>query len=244
VPKINVYLPDDLATAVRESGIPVSPICQKALAEAVQKVGRAKLVIDLLRDANFDPDGEPRIAARMMDLMTPRIKEVIRLARQLSGARTAETKDLLIGVIDEGHNLGLQLLQSLDVDTDALRDAAARVAVTESAPSNLLPSEDTLWSAISLQARFAIASAFDTAIGLGHNYLGCEHLLIGLIGVEDGVASVVLREFGVEAGGLRRALTSAIAGVVHGRHMSKTDDSERIEDILRRLEALESRLSQ
>ena len=41
MPKINVYLPDDLATAVREAGIPVSPVCQKALAEAVRLVGRA-----------------------------------------------------------------------------------------------------------------------------------------------------------------------------------------------------------
>ena len=42
MPKINVYLPDDLATAVREAGIPVSPVCQKALAEAVRRVGRAR----------------------------------------------------------------------------------------------------------------------------------------------------------------------------------------------------------
>ena len=36
MPKINVYLPDELADAVREAGLPVSPICQRALEQAVR----------------------------------------------------------------------------------------------------------------------------------------------------------------------------------------------------------------
>ena len=38
MPKINVYLPDDLAEAVRDSGCPVSAICQRALEEAVRRI--------------------------------------------------------------------------------------------------------------------------------------------------------------------------------------------------------------
>ena len=63
MPKINVYLPDDLANAVREAGIPVSPVCQKALAEAVRRVGRARKTVERLRDPDFDPAGVPRSPA-------------------------------------------------------------------------------------------------------------------------------------------------------------------------------------
>ena len=38
MPKINVYLPDDLADAVKEAGIPVSAICQRSLEQAVRRV--------------------------------------------------------------------------------------------------------------------------------------------------------------------------------------------------------------
>jgi post-segregation antitoxin (ccd killing protein) len=38
MPKINVYLPDDLAEAVRDAGVPVSAVCQRALEQAVRRV--------------------------------------------------------------------------------------------------------------------------------------------------------------------------------------------------------------
>ena len=38
MPKINVYLPDDLADAVRDTGVPVSAICQRALEQAVRRI--------------------------------------------------------------------------------------------------------------------------------------------------------------------------------------------------------------
>jgi ATP-dependent Clp protease ATP-binding subunit ClpC len=63
MPKINVYLPDDLATAVREAGIPVSPVCQKALAEAVRPVSRARKTVERLRDPNLIRRPSPRSAA-------------------------------------------------------------------------------------------------------------------------------------------------------------------------------------
>jgi hypothetical protein len=136
MPKINVYLPDDLATAVREAGIPVSPVCQRALADAVRLVGRARKAVERLRDPNFGPATVPQVGNRIRSLMTIRLSEAIRLAREESGPTgRVETKHLLIGMLDEGHNLGIRLLQALDVDTDELRDAAVQIDAAEAARS-------------------------------------------------------------------------------------------------------------
>ena len=62
MPKINVYLPDDLAAAVRAAGLPVSPICQQALAEALRMMEAARAGIEVIRDPGFDPGKHPRIS--------------------------------------------------------------------------------------------------------------------------------------------------------------------------------------
>jgi ATP-dependent Clp protease ATP-binding subunit ClpC len=55
------------------------------------------------------------------------------------------------------------------------------------------------------------------AIALGHNYVGCEHLLLGLISEPDGTAGQVLRSLGAELRSTRRAVVAALAGYVHLR---------------------------
>lgn len=77
------------------------------------------------------------------------------------------------------------------------------------------------------------------AIDLGHNYLGCEHLLLGLLDSGDSGAAGVLRTFGVDAAGARRAVASAIAGFVHARQTTAPAAAPQLDEIVRRLEAVE-----
>ncbi len=63
VPKINVYLSDDLAAAVREAGISVSPVCQQALAEAVRAVRASREASSAIRARGFDPGQQPDISS-------------------------------------------------------------------------------------------------------------------------------------------------------------------------------------
>jgi ATP-dependent Clp protease ATP-binding subunit ClpA len=58
------------------------------------------------------------------------------------------------------------------------------------------------------------------AIALGHNYVGCEHLLLGLVSEQDGTAGEVLRGQGAELRSTRRAVVAALAGYVHLRAQS------------------------
>ncbi|HYO48380.1 MAG TPA: Clp protease N-terminal domain-containing protein, partial [Chloroflexia bacterium] len=60
------------------------------------------------------------------------------------------------------------------------------------------------------RARKVLQLAQEEAQGLGHNYIGTEHLLLGLLGESDGVASRVLASLGIELGKVRPAVEAAI----------------------------------
>src|SRR4051794_41956901 len=99
VPKVNVYLPDELAERVKAAGIPVSAVCQKALEDALNSVTDFR---------HF----------------TGRARKVIHLARATAAERhQAEvgSEHLLLGILDEGGNLALHVLKSLNVDLESLR---------------------------------------------------------------------------------------------------------------------------
>ena len=96
MPKINVYLPDELADAVKDLSIPVSAVCQQALQQAVRRVSAIR------ETANLDLDlGE---ALDRLTQFTARARTVIQLgvarARE-EGADRIRTEHLLAGLVDE-----------------------------------------------------------------------------------------------------------------------------------------------
>jgi ATP-dependent Clp protease ATP-binding subunit ClpA len=266
MPKINVYLPDDLAAAVRAAGLPVSPICQQALAEALRMVEAARAGIEIIRDPAFDPGKHPRISGRVAARMTPRLHEAIRIARAAAGPDgLVETRHLLIGVIDEADNLGTRLLEALDVDLAALRAEATQAGPGEPGPQTedhqdararaiadavkaLTPraAEEgngaLVWDGLTMPARLAIAGALEASVDLGHNYIGCEHLLLGLAAQDDSGTAGLLGRAGADPASLRRAITTAAAGFVQARQAAPTV-AARLDDVVRRLEEIEGRLA-
>jgi ATP-dependent Clp protease ATP-binding subunit ClpC len=102
-----------------------------------------------------------------------------------------------------------------------------------------------------LLAKQALELTAKEAMTLGHNYIGCEHLLLGLLAAEDGLASQVLRRMGLELRTTRRAVIGALIGFVHAQTTSATtsapppspDVGPTLEEILRRLDAIEERLA-
>src|SRR5215471_4314947 len=85
MPKINVYLPDELAAAVKAAGVPVSPVCQKALAEAVQAVTLARQAIAAIRDPDLEPARLTQVGGRLGERMTARLVDVLDRAAEASG---------------------------------------------------------------------------------------------------------------------------------------------------------------
>jgi ATP-dependent Clp protease ATP-binding subunit ClpC len=191
--------------------------------------------------------------------MTPRLREALELARRAAGANARiETRHLLIGILDQGDNLAVRLLQALDLDTEEIREAAQRVSSDEPLPTasrrateaEAQPAEAdrgeeaTMWTGLTLAARTAIGAAMTASIDFGHNYLGCEHLLLGLLDDDTfGAAAQVLHSFGIEAAEVRRAVTAAVAGFVQARQPSTGTPAATLDDLVRRLDAMERRLA-
>ncbi|HEX4814427.1 MAG TPA: Clp protease N-terminal domain-containing protein [Nonomuraea sp.] len=205
MPKINVYLPDELAEAVKEAGVPVSAVCQRALEQAVRRV-------TAIRNTELSDLDLPAPTGALTHL-TPRTRTALKLATDQArseGVANVGTEHVLAGLLTEGTNLALHVLRAMELDLEQVRrDLAQRV------PAAVREAGET--RTFSAPAANALEFAANEAISLGHNYVGCEHLLLGLVAEPDGVAGQVLRALGAEPRLTRRAVSAALAGYVHLR---------------------------
>ncbi|MEV0275850.1 Clp protease N-terminal domain-containing protein [Streptomyces sp. NPDC050610] len=235
MPKVNVYLPDDLAEAVKEAGVPVSAVCQRALEQAVRR-------LTAIRETPLaDLDGEP---AGALAHFTDKSRTVLELAverARAAGAPRLSTEHLLGAMLDEGTNLALQVLRAMEIEPERVGRELTR-RMPEAGTPEARTYEAGMPEARTPEARTPEVRAADVSDGdprrfdgpaanaleltvteatsLGHNYVGCEHLLLGLVGEPDGVAGQVLRSTGADPKLVRRAVTAALAGYVHLRAQS------------------------
>ncbi len=241
MPKINVYLPDDLAEAVKEAQLPVSAICQGALQQAVRDVTAARATDSAPR--TFDAPGMGRLGSRF----TPRARHAVARAQDAArelGNNFVGTEHLLLGVLREPGNLALQVLHALDVDpADVDAEAVATIA---SSTERAMPCDDESLPFTKLSKQ-ALETTAKEAIALAHNYIGCEHLLLGLLATDDGTASQVLRRMGLELRTTRRTIVTVLSGYVQAKTDAaagaKATETDTMQQILRRLDAIEQRLA-
>ncbi|MFC7330431.1 Clp protease N-terminal domain-containing protein [Marinactinospora rubrisoli] len=247
MPKINVYLPDELAEAVRDTGVPVSAVCQRALEQAVRRITaiRQSTLTDLTADD---------LAERLPNF-TPRARAAVSLAvdrARADGAPAVGTGHLLAGMLDEGGNLALHVLRAVEIDPDQVqRDLAGRA---DAEPGATGPAGQSAAARFSGPAAAALELTVTEATSLGHNYVGCEHLLLGLVTEPDGAGGQVLRALGAEARLTRRAVAAALAGYVHLRAQTAAAPAgdpaavvaaavrQQLQPLVARIERLEHRL--
>jgi ATP-dependent Clp protease ATP-binding subunit ClpA len=236
VPKINVYVPDELADAIKDSGLPVSAVCQRALEQAVRRMTALRRAIDT-DDFSFDN-------------LTPRAGQIIRLAverARAAGAPSVSSGHIALGILDEGANLALRVLAVEEVPLDSLRQALEQRDLTE--PPAAEPSAEAL--RMSPAAMLVLELAVSEALALGHNYVGAEHFLLGLVAEPDGSGGQVLRSFGLEPRGARKAVAAALVGYAHLRATGPTVPaadpmaafSALLQPLVERIERLEARQS-
>jgi ATP-dependent Clp protease ATP-binding subunit ClpC len=230
MPKINVYLPDELAEAVKESGVPVSAICQRALEQAVRRVTAIRATV--LTELDLEqPTGA-------LNHLTARARTVLKLAADQAaeeGAAAVGTEHLLSGMLAEGANLALHVLQAIEIDPHQLRTDLTR---QWPAPEQGTP------RTFSGPAANALELSVTEATSLGHNYVGCEHLLLGLVSEPDGTAGQVLRGLGADLRLTRRAVVAALAGYVHLRAQQSAPAQAldaAVRELVERVERLERR---
>ncbi|WP_250037059.1 Clp protease N-terminal domain-containing protein [Paractinoplanes maris] len=232
MPKINVYLPDDLAEAVRETGVPVSAICQRALDQAVRRITTIRQAVLTDVDAAALAEQFPNLTGRLVTALTLAAGRA-----QTAGATTVSTGDLLHGILAEGGNLALQLLTALDVSPGSI-----------TAPTTPEPGANADGLRFSPQAAAVLELAAGEALGLGNNYIGCEHLLIALAAEPDGAAGELLRARGLDPRATRRAVAAALSGYAHLRAAAGPTElltavRKELAPLVERIERLENRLN-
>jgi ATP-dependent Clp protease ATP-binding subunit ClpA len=237
-----VLEPDDLAEGVKVAGVPVSAICQRALEQSVRRVTaiRATVLGDLEAD---DPTAQ-------LSQFTERTRTVIKLAieqARASGAAGVGTEHLLHGMLAEGTNLAPRVLRAMEIDPAHAARALAKTAPAAQIAENLSATQ------FSGPAANALELSVTEALALGHNYVGCEHLLLGLLGEPDGTAGHVLRDLGVDLRTARRTVVAALTGYTHLRAQTRppapadaaamitTAVRQELRPILDRVERLEQR---
>jgi ATP-dependent Clp protease ATP-binding subunit ClpA len=232
MPKINVYLPDELADAVKDLSIPLSAVCQQALQQAVRRVSAIRETASLDLDLGDALDRLTQFTARARTA----IQLGVDRARE-EGADRIRTEHVLAGIVEEGNNLGLRVLRSLEIEPAEIKRQLAALPVPahtgegERAGGGRRIDEATA-RALELTATEALA--------LGHNYIGCEHLVLGLVAEPDGAAGQLLRSLGAEPRLARRAVAAALSGYLHAQAQTPQPD---LQQVIERLDRMEERLN-
>ena len=132
--------------------------------------------------ARGEPTGPPRLTRGARKALILAQEE----ARALKHVRMG-TEHILLGLLREEHGLAARLLGALEITVDDTRAHVVRLAG---------PGKETAAGHIAFtpQAKNALERARAEAISLEHTYIGTEHILLGLMRQEDGIAARILRE--------------------------------------------------
>ena len=144
----------------------------------------------------------------MFERFTERARRVIILAREEAkrlNDSAVGTEHLLLGLISEGEGVAGKVLESLNINPERVR------AEIESAIGR---GERTPYEEIAFtpRAKKVLELALDEARRLGHNYIGTEHLLLGLIREDEGVAARVLEAMGADLARARSQVVYLLGG--------------------------------
>jgi hypothetical protein len=140
------------------------------------------------------------------------------------------TEHILLGLIREGEGVAAQALESLGIDLEAVRQQVVEITGQgEQAPPEHIP--------FTARAKRVLELSLREAMQLGHNYIGTEHILLGLIREGDGVAAQVLVRLGVDLNRVRQQVIQ----LLHGYH-SKEPASATAGAFESRLSAVEERV--
>ncbi len=149
----------------------------------------------------------------MHDKFTERVRKVIYLAREEAARLQHDyigTEHLLLGVIREGEGIAATVLNNLGLDLDRIRQEVENM---------VSPSGGTMTIGeipFTPRAKRVLELAVEEARALGHNYVGTEHLLLGLIREGEGVAAKVLLELGVDRKRVREETLKLLGGSPSG----------------------------
>ena len=112
---------------------------------------------------------------------------------------------MLLGLLREGQGLGARALATLGVQLEDVREQVAQIiGQGEEVGAGQIP--------FTPRAKRVLELSLREALSLGHNYIGTEHLLLGLARENDGVAARILLDFGADADTIRDQVVAMLSG--------------------------------
>ncbi len=148
----------------------------------------------------------------MFERFTDRARRVVVLAQEearLLNHNYIGTEHILLGLIHEGEGIASQALETLGISLEAVRDQVEEIIGQGSqSPSGHIP--------FTPRAKKVLELSLREALQLGHNYIGTEHILLGLIREGEGVAAQVLVKLGAELSRVRQQVIQLLSGYSGG----------------------------
>ena len=146
----------------------------------------------------------------MFERFTDRARRVVVLAQEearMLNHNYIGTEHILLGLIHEGEGVAAKALESMGISLDAVRAQVEEIiGQGQQAPSGHIP--------FTPRAKKVLELSLREALQLGHNYIGTEHILLGLIREGEGVAAQVLVKLKV-----KRLLLKAVLQKEHLQHL-------------------------
>jgi len=144
----------------------------------------------------------------MFERFTDRARRVVVLAQEearMLNHNYIGTEHILLGLIHEGEGVAAKALEALGISLEAVRSQVEEIiGQGQQAPSGHIP--------FTPRAKKVLELSLREALQLGHNYIGTEHILLGLIREGEGVAAQVLVKLGADLNRVRQQVIQLLSG--------------------------------
>ncbi|QCU76860.1 ATP-dependent Clp protease ATP-binding subunit [Citricoccus sp. SGAir0253] len=148
----------------------------------------------------------------MFERFTDRARRVVVLAQEearMLNHSYIGTEHILLGLIHEGEGVAAKALESLNISLGAVREQVQEIiGQGQQTPSGHIP--------FTPRAKKVLELSLREALQLGHNYIGTEHILLGLIREGEGVAAQVLVKLGADLNRVRQTVIQLLSGYQGG----------------------------
>lgn len=236
MPKINVYLPEDIFARVRKLKLPVSAICQAALSDAITGMTSVTERSIVVRSSLPEP----------LELAIPlgrHVHDIISISYAVARARGSsgvEPEDLLGAVIEQRESLLFLLLEQHGFSADQLRKSLGERVETAPALNKAAPVR------MSAQARALLERAAEIARQEGASSLVGRYLFDAFVKAGESIAGRLILELGIDRALTREVFDACDAGALFGAHgpamIRQQDDlavlRNELHERLERIEAL------
>ncbi len=181
----------------------------------------------------------------MFERFTDRARRVVVLAQEearMLNHNYIGTEHLLLGLIHEGEGVAARALEAMGISLEVVRQQVEEIiGQGQEAPSGHIP--------FTPRAKKVLELSLREANQLGHEYIGTEHILLGLVREGDGVAAQVLVKLGADLNRVRQQVIELVRGQAgrsaagEGRPVHERERARPPDDVFARLESLDGRLA-